>query len=217
MICCLVPACLAVLLNASFLQDPIEDAFLDLTQFRQSALRTRSWGSGGGSTREPIIPLIVELVKLNKSSYALGEDLIFEVTLTNITDGDVFIPWEPDWTKIEVGYTQPPTGYLKAHILLEADSEWGMLDSINVLYGSESVAGSIRQLSPGHSVRIRAPGRLAFPLSEEPQSEILGKLPVALDLHATIAFMYAALDAHISRRMASKSTTITVHSPKQAH
>lgn len=137
---------------------------LDLTGRPPLPAKLSGWGSvsdvgGEGGTIQKREPLRVRLAA-GPSTNRLGADFVYDVTLENITEAPVRIPWEPDWRKVETGFEHdPPPGYLCARVTLWAASELGeQLVAEASLYGSNAAPGSLMTLRPGESVRIRAPG-----------------------------------------------------------
>lgn len=134
---------------------------LDLT--KRPPPPDRRWGAVGGgvvSGTEPTAPLALSLT-LPQAAYRFEDEFVFEVVIQNLTGVPFPIPWEPDWRRIVPEERPPelPEAYRNAALFLYAGFGGQEVNLVSFgLDGSEEVAGSIRILAPGETVRIRAKG-----------------------------------------------------------
>lgn len=171
------------------------DNFLDLTKFKP-AKEEKLFASGGGgvsgsyNTRSPKLPLKITLLSLDRRSYRIGENLIFDVTIKNVGKDIVVIPWSPDRAQIRPDEKGFPPGYLDATLSL-AITDRVLGEQIiygPLLYGSELVPSSLRKLLPGQTVRIRAPSRWAL-MSADAAHGIISRLPLTFAVRAKFSEM----------------------------
>ncbi|MBI1760919.1 MAG: hypothetical protein HYR56_05715 [Acidobacteria bacterium] len=150
---------------------------LDLTQVKLKSEKKSGSAGGGGLTighshEKKVIPLKVTLVSLNKTSYQLGDEVVYEILLENITTENVVIPWSADQGE-PVG-----SGDIRGSIYLIAPDErkGDQLVALRGIVGSPSIPSSLKTLRPGQKVRIKAGGRWVF-FDAEVAPRILTKLP----------------------------------------
>ena len=150
-----------------------DENFLDLTKYSPSKPvssdqeRTASGTinvGGGSGTRVPDLPIRITLLSLDKRSYKLGDESVFDVALENISKEAVQIPWSPDSSIGSPFNDSSPPGNLLAVIsLVVGNKTLGEYQASTYgLYGSRTVPGSLKTLQPGQRVRIRVPGRWQF-------------------------------------------------------
>ena len=140
-----------------------EVGFLDMTQvqIRYRVRVTRSVGIIGGvmGHSKPLPPTMrIKLESLDRREYTIGETLLFEVKLENVSQDRVRIPWNPHPADIEPDDPAQLYEYTNGQFSLSGEDEHGEtvhLSGIS-LYGSPKVPGSLLELSPGNWVRIRA-------------------------------------------------------------
>lgn len=162
---------------------------LDITRISLSTEEKRTGGGQGGGAyaghiRAPkILPLRITLSSLNKSSYQLGEEVIYDVILENITKNTIVIPWSPDRDKARPNSQNIPLGYREAFLSLVVKDEQKGEQFIagQGLFGSELLRGSLKILAPGQKVRVRAPGQWAF-LDAEVARRALTSLPRKIEV-----------------------------------
>lgn len=150
----------------------LED-FLDLTKYSRPGQETRGENQtasgtievgGGSGTRTPELPLKITLLSMDKNSYTLGDEAIFDVTLENIGQATIAIPWSPD-SSIGSPFQDdsPPNNRLAVISLIVGTNPSNQQRAAAYgLYGSEIVQGSLKKLQPGHKVRIRVPFHWQF-------------------------------------------------------
>lgn len=147
-------------------QDP---NFLDLTAYDSAEDRPQRTGGGvassvGGADILKAAPLGVILQRLDRRNYHFGEQVIYEVTLQNISKDVLTIPWSPDLNRLGLNgqFNQP--GYTEASLSLVAEDEIAgpqFIDSQRI-FGAPGVSSSLKKLRPGESIRIRAAGSWQF-------------------------------------------------------
>ncbi|MGH9879388.1 MAG: hypothetical protein ACRD5H_17290, partial [Nitrososphaerales archaeon] len=136
------------------------DDFLDLRRISLSTGEKRTGGGQGGGAvaghiRAPkIVPLKITLSSLNKSNYQLGEEVIYDVILENVTKNTIVIPWSPDRDKTRPNDQNTPSGYLEAFLSLVVKDEGKGEQFIagQGLFGSKLAPGSLKSLTPGQKV-----------------------------------------------------------------
>lgn len=130
--------------------------------------RLSAGSEGGGLVVQPVLPLAVEIVSLDKSAYTLGEELICLIRLTNVGDKPFRIPWSPDSkyrnTDCTEGIKGPPTAALtgSASLVLESDSGMTRKILLEGLYGRLSIPKTYRTLEPGESASIKFKVKVAL-------------------------------------------------------
>lgn len=159
------------------------DNFLDLTKLKppkDEKLTARGGGgvSGSHDTPFPKLPLEITLLNLDNGSYKMGQEMIYEVTIRNVGQDIVLIPWSPDPTEVRRNGQTYPSGYADGNVGLVIHDEIAGDQVVYGpwLYGSDLVPSSLKKLRPGQTVRIRAPGRWAIADSNGSQ-RILSRLP----------------------------------------
>jgi hypothetical protein len=178
-----------------FLQAPMiqaqQEELLDLTRIkvtkkeRQGPLSGSGMMGFAGHDRTPkIIPLKITLLSLDRPSYRLGETVVFEVRVENITQEIVVLPWSPDIDAVKPDEESDPPGYMDAYLTLvvRVDISGDQTVIGQPLYGSELEPGSLKPLWPGETVRIRVPGRWYLP-------ELKEKLPHSFEVRADLGFL----------------------------
>lgn|SRR5262249_54907217 len=189
-----------------------DNDFLDLTKAtlagsERSIGRGQGKGyTGMGHTREiRVNPFKITLLGLNKNSYQIGDEAVFDVEIENITKNPVVIPWSADYNKVKPDEEKTPPGYLEANLsLILVDGISGEQLTIGQgLYGSELLPGSLKKLEPKHPVRIRTPSRLFF-LRADTNSQILSRLPLRVEMQAR----YIILNGEYRPVISSKGISI---------
>lgn len=168
--------------------------FLDLTQLKDRIPEPMGrWASGAvisaeGLTVKKTAALEITLSPFEGHRYAPGERFAYEVRLENVTEQPFFVPWEPDWRKIySVRVKRPPPGFIQADLsfgAVDPDSGEESTMATSSLFGSSLVSGSVKELRPGDSVRIRAPASWRLPAPRK------RKLPIAIKVFARFQYFY---------------------------
>ncbi|MBI1760920.1 MAG: hypothetical protein HYR56_05720 [Acidobacteria bacterium] len=60
-------------------------------------------------------PLNITLLSLDGHNRQLGDGIIYDVALKNVTKDILVIPWSPDWSKVKPNEEKYPPGYLVLH------------------------------------------------------------------------------------------------------
>lgn len=154
-----------------------EVAFLDVTKIviRESPRAANvTSGSGGGfggvaiyhgRIVRPGVRAEPTLLSLNRYDYSIGDDLIYEVKIENVSEGKIAIPWNPHSADLEPEDLSQDYEYTLGYIALSVEDEAGervLLSGGTSFYGSATAPDSFRHLAPGESVRVRAKVRLVF-------------------------------------------------------
>jgi hypothetical protein len=189
---------LMAILSLSFLsnlaRNPQDEYLLDLTKPVSRKERKKSGSMGGssasmeGDSRRQVINLKLTLLSLDKQDYRLGDYVICEVRLHNISKSPVFLPWSADYDKVKPNDEKTPPGFLSAFLNLTAmDENEGLIFFNGVsIYGSALLPGSIKQLDPGKSVRIKMRPMLTIG-SADVVDRIVKRLPFKMKLNARFA------------------------------
>ncbi len=123
-----------------------------------------SVGVGDGAPSHPS-PRPLQLIVSNVEGTVLkvGQSLTYEVTIKNVSSRPVKIPWTPSPKDIEP--SKPgPYEYVIAILaprLVNSSGQVAALEAVTI-YGSEAPS-TVRELSPGQWVTIRAKSRLNLP------------------------------------------------------
>lgn len=141
-----------------------EVGYLDLTE--QSNQRRRvepTTGSAsvtnvgyGDAAKAAPESLQIMLLSLNGEEQTAGGNLVYEATIRNVSKSSVKIPWAPSARDIEpptLGAYQYRIAVLGPH-LVKPRGQVAPLESA-ALFGSDAT-GTMKELAPGESVRIRA-------------------------------------------------------------
>jgi hypothetical protein len=164
-----------------------EDDLLDLrppAERPKIELRLRPQGFGPGYEGQPAPkpwPVKVVLLSTDRTSYMLGDRVVFEFSLENVGSVAMTIPWgaASDLARIAPGPDEPP-GYLTAIVSLVSDGESVAMD---FMHGSRLEPHSLRSLKPGERVRVRA-----YAMLQGFGKRIYDKLPVDASLKAKFTF-----------------------------
>lgn len=121
---------------------------------------------------------------LDKSQYKLGEELIYEVSLENITNDVLIFPWSPDPVQTTSdGKSEFPEyeGFL--YLVMKDEALGNVILGAQGLYGSPSFPDSIKKLQPREKVRIRVPAYWSF-LHGDITDHLSPKLPKRVEVRA---------------------------------
>lgn len=214
--------CFLLLLEPIFQQR--NDDFLDLTKpKRPQKERAGGRGTGGGGGMgnghippRTIIPMKVTLLSLDKSSYQLGDQVIYEVVLENITQDTLLIPWSDDYDEVKPDEDRNPPGYIHASLSLEIKDERGVYKfmALQPIVGSQMVRGSLKSLRQGQKVRIRAPGSWWF-TSEDEKKRVLEKLPQTFEVRARFDLEDRPIDPRYEPALSANSLTVELRKRQQ--
>lgn len=102
--------------------------------------------------------LTMDFVQIAPLTCSWGDQVVYEIRITNIGPSAVLLPWSTDRTAAYGPENQPLDGFREATFALRIKQgdvdQW--LASTDSAYGSRGVPGSRRALAPGSSVHIRA-------------------------------------------------------------
>jgi len=129
-------------------------------------------------------------VSLDKQQYELGEQFIYEVSIENISNQPLLLPWEPDRGKVAPGPTsaQSSLNQMSLSLVIE-ELEGDAIFGAQNIYGSDSVPGSLQKLLPGRKVRIRIPGGWYLG-TQDLQKRVLPLLPRQFTVKAKLELEY---------------------------
>ncbi len=186
----LLCALLSLLLSLSALAQSVE--ILDLTKKTGKPETGVSVTGGGGliggtSTRKATLPLRVKLEKLDKQQYETGERFVYEISLENIGNEVLLLPWEPDEKKIQSGKSLgKPAESSVMYVSLAVDElDRDVIFGAERIFSASSMPGTYKRLSPGQKVMIRASG-VWFIGSADASKQLLLTLPRRLAVRAKI-------------------------------
>lgn len=158
----------------------VEPAAGDTGVGDQRATRTVVSGGGGVASGDgvPELSVFVTLVSMDRMTYEVGDEFVYEVLITNAGEEPVQLPWSPDPLAFKAALTkQFPTearavipGFQRATLFVDVRDSTGRLHRVvnaTPLYGGSGVAGSLQALSPGESALVRVPSRWVFLASSD--------------------------------------------------
>lgn len=171
------------------------NSFLDLTKVKppktEKLFDSRDLTlSVSNDTRFPRLPLEITLLRLDKHSYQMGDEVIYDVVIRNVGQDIVVTPWSPDRDQVKPEEKTYPPGYMDATLSLVIRDE--VLGEQRIygasVYGSQLVPSSLKKLRPGQAVRIRAPSHWLL-TSDDAARGILSKLPQTFAVRARYSVM----------------------------
>lgn len=130
---------------------------------REDPTRSRGEVEAGGITPSDLIDVsgvTVTLASLDRTSYVLGDPIVYEIFIRNGGRTSLVIPWNPD-PEAFVGELHAPTTS-RASVFLEVRNDraervaWLEMQG---LLGSAAVAGGLETIAPGETALLRLPGR----------------------------------------------------------
>jgi len=144
------------------------DEVLDLTNAEISGGPEGAWWTMLQKNSTEFWPLKPSLsilsFKLDREDYRLGQEFIYEVTIKNISDGDLTIPVQPDGFKVIDNIDECPPGFIYVILAVRVDNEWktdpNRWTTIHTipLFGSDLVPLSLKRLKQNESITIRGRG-----------------------------------------------------------
>ncbi len=154
-----------------------ETAYLDLvnkivlprhTESTSLSGTTESTGAGDGADLHlSPPPLQLTILNVEGAEHKIGENLIYEVKILNISGRTLKIPWV--FSPRDIEPSKPgPYEYQMASLsprLFNSSGQVAALEAV-VLYGSDAPS-TMLELAPDHWVRMRAKSRLYLPGSED--------------------------------------------------
>jgi len=189
---------------------------LDLTKIKVVKKEVMGPKTGGGVSTsrghsQPVeyAPLKITLLSLDKRRYALGEEVIYEVKLENITEEILVIPWSPDRDAVKPEEESDPPGYVVAilRLVIMDETSGDQFVTGQVLYGSHLEPSSLKYLWPGEMVKIRAPSRWDF-LGADVAKRIREQLPRTFEVRARFSFLHGAGTSSYKPALSANSWTI---------
>lgn len=138
-----------------------EVGFLDLTQstVRESTRHPRTLGDScaGAENAQIQRQVLVTLVSLDHAVYRLNDELTFEALLQNTGKKRVVIPWTPHAHDVEPSEENVSFSCRVAALILTFEDPQRRTATLAAsMYGTHRVTGTLKSISPGESVRIRA-------------------------------------------------------------
>jgi hypothetical protein len=113
----------------------------------------RSGGDLAASPQDSFLK--IEILSARVVNDAPEPSMIFEVRLRNSGQEKVAIPTDPNLADFEPERATSSYSYMSAHVFVVVEETKGILQGVS-LFGSQDVAGSLRDLHSGESIEIRA-------------------------------------------------------------
>jgi hypothetical protein len=111
----------------------------------------------------PQSPLSVTLLSLDRTSYVLGDQVTYEISIRNVSDGSVKVPLSS--TEHQFRRSMPGAVRATFGLTFTDDLLGGQIVGHQSTVGSDAVQGSLLSLSPGESVRVMARESVFLPLA----------------------------------------------------
>jgi hypothetical protein len=135
---------------------------------------------------QPVSPLTINLVSLDRSRYTVGDKVVYEVVVTN-TSGRAFN--FPTLVDPRIVRRDMPGATLATVGLIFDDTVFGFqLVALQVLYGAPAVPNSMELLQPGDTLRIRASGE--WWLGSALKSAVPSRVVRDVAVHAGLWLLY---------------------------
>lgn len=136
----------------------VSDPAVHLTREGQPVRGSCLGAGSSGGVAPPRLPLRVTFRPFKEWDHRLGEPALFEVTLENVGETSITVPWLPSQSLADV----PAARVLMARVgLVGADDQGGKFEFGGAyLEGTPDVAGSTITLHPRESATVRAAGRM---------------------------------------------------------
>jgi hypothetical protein len=130
---------------------------------RYEPLSTSATGGGVGSSIRVKQPVELTLNNVQVAHGPLGEKLIYEITLENLTDQPIDIPWAPNPRDIEPSPLRPYQYQIAQFglLLIDSSGEARVLQDVTI-FGSLA-SHTLQQLRPHERIQIRAAAGMRSP------------------------------------------------------
>jgi|SRR5580704_13199843 hypothetical protein len=152
---------------------------------REPATSSSSGGSAGSNG--PVVQqggsVGLTILSLKSDDNAPEPSLVFEVRLTNVGQGSLELPTDPNLADFEPDRASTPYAYMSAHlyvVLYSNQRSSAILPGV-MLYGSRQVTGTLKLLVPGQSIQIRA-RTLLKAVNANTSPKVTDNLPAKVDL-----------------------------------
>jgi hypothetical protein len=149
-------------------QSPRADFVLDLLTFQHApasdAANPPTSGSGGGSShRNPTPdPIRLTLLTLERTRYAWGDSIVYEVLVENIGRRPVTLPWSPDLIAADSVRPGRADDNRSGAVSLEVRRDGRPLPNARIafqtLFGARTQPRTVQTLAPRQTALIRVPG-----------------------------------------------------------
>ncbi|MGH9241071.1 MAG: hypothetical protein ACRD3G_23760 [Vicinamibacterales bacterium] len=128
--------------------------------------------NGIGATSHPkyVTSLKLTLLSVDVSDFVYGDYFTYEVLVENTGSAPVILPWSPNKGAFARPVQYIPAGFRTGSLHLQVESagsaDWlAMLDGQSLL-GSNEVPGSLLELAPGRTARVRVPAQWSATMPE---------------------------------------------------
>jgi hypothetical protein len=102
----------------------------------------------------PRFPFDVTLTSTDRNGYTVGESMIFEIELRNVSKRPVAVPWTIDRSLIRS--TMPGARALVVSLTFTHAVQGEETIGHQTVYGAEAVPGTLRTIEPGEILEMRA-------------------------------------------------------------
>jgi hypothetical protein len=146
----------------------------------------------------PKSPVTITLERVDKPVYQIGDQLVYEVTVENVSSEDVIVPTSYNEDERDIVYGAHISGnsrsYAKALVKLDfADGKLNQSLTLTTLYGATALPQSLRVLHPGRKLRIRDKEKIYFGDSDF-RKRLAAETPKKVELRASLTLY--VLDSH---------------------
>jgi hypothetical protein len=112
---------------------------------------------GGFSSGSQAVPFGVRLLAIEPSSCSWGEEVTYDIELSNIGKSAVMLPWDVNKPTAPSDSRSQTVFTTMMVTLMLADKSYATLGAVEALYGDLGNALTLRRVAPGASVVIRLP------------------------------------------------------------
>jgi len=128
-------------------------------------------GISASSHPKYVTSLKLTLLAVDVSESVYGDYFVFEVLIENTGKASVTLPWSPNPGDFARPSQYMPPGFLSGQIYLQVEGAGGASDRLALLdaqplRGSKEVPGSLIELAPGQTARVRVPEQWSATMPE---------------------------------------------------
>jgi hypothetical protein len=164
--------------------------------------------------KPPKSPVAITLERVDKPVYQIGDLLVYEVTVENVSSEDVMIPTSRNEDERDVVYGARISGNSKSYAKALVDLHFadGKLDeslTLTTLYGVTALPQSFRVLHPGRKLRIRDKEKVYFGDSDF-RKRLAAETPKKVELRASLTLY--VLDSYLFNFVKKYKTAVSSNS-----
>lgn len=112
---------------------------------------------GGFSSGSQAVPFDVRLLAIEPGSCSWGEEVTYDIELSNISKSAIMLPWDVNKPTTPSDSRSQAVFTTMMVTLMLADKSYATLGAVEALYGDLGNALTFRRVAPGASVVIRLP------------------------------------------------------------